>query len=438
VIYPAINIPNTIVYFITFVGKYSTLNTELFIAKRIQKQTRKEKAISRPIIGIAVLGISLGLAVMILSVAIATGFKEEIRNKTVNFGSHIQLVHFDSNQSYEMAPIERNRLIRTEIEEMEGIRHIQSFALKAGIVKTRENMQGIVLKGIDVEYDWSYFSSVIKKGEAFRVDDSTSSNQIVISESLSKALSLDTNDRVRIYFVQNPPRARVFEIAGIYNTGLTDFDDKFAFIDLKHIQALNDWSPNQISGYEIFIDDFEQLDKLTSDIRDISTMMLKPDVKPYKVINIKQKYYQTFSWLRVLDMNVWIILSLIILVASINMISGLLILILERTPMIGVLKALGSRNWSVRKIFLYQASYLIAKGLIWGNAIGLGIALVQEKFKLLRLDPESYYLDSIPINLELWHVLALNAGTLGIVLLILLIPSYIITRISPEKTIRFD
>lgn len=414
------------------------MNTELFIAKRIQKETREEKAISRPIIGIAVLGIALGLAVMILSVAIATGFKEEIRNKTINFGSHIQLVHFDSNQSYEMAPIERNPIIRNELEEMAGIRHIQPFALKAGIVKTRNNMQGIVLKGVDKDYDWAYFNSVMRKGKTFRVNDSITSNEIIISESLANALSLDTNQRVRVYFVQNPPRARVFTISGIYNTGLSDFDDKFAFIDLKHIQALNDWQPNQISGYEIFIDDFENLDPLTTDIRDIANMMLKPGVKPLKVVNIKQKYYQTFSWLRVLDMNVWIILTLIILVASINMISGLLILILERTPMIGLLKALGSRNWSVRKIFLYQASYLIGKGLLWGNAIGLGIAALQAKFKLFRLDPESYYLDSIPINLKLWHILSLNAGTLLIVILILLIPSYIITRISPEKTIRFD
>jgi len=414
------------------------LNTELFIAKRIQKETREEKAISRPIIGIAVLGIALGLAVMILSVAIATGFKEEIRNKTINFGSHIQLVHFDSNQSYEMAPIERNPIIRNELDELAGIRHIQPFALKAGIVKTRNNMQGIVLKGVDKDYDWSYFDSVMRKGKTFRVNDSITSNEIIISESLANALSLDTNQRVRVYFVQNPPRARIFTISGIYNTGLSDFDDKFAFIDLKHIQALNDWQPNQISGYEIFIDDFEKLEPLTTDIRDIANMMLEPGVKPLKVVNIKQKYYQTFSWLRVLDMNVWIILTLIILVASINMISGLLILILERTPMIGLLKALGSRNWSVRKIFLYQASYLIGKGLLWGNAIGIGIAALQAKFKLFRLDPESYYLDSIPINLKLWHILSLNAGTLLIVVLILLIPSYIITRISPEKTIRFD
>lgn len=414
------------------------MNTELFIAKRIQKETRKEKAISKPIIGISVVGIALGLAVMILSVAISTGFKEEIRNKTINFGSHIQLVHFESNQSYEMAPIERNRIVRNEIEEMVGIRHVQSFALKAGIVKTRNNMQGIVLKGVDKDYDWTYFNSVLRKGSTFHVNDSITSNKIVISESLANSLSLDTNDRVRVYFVQNPPRARIFEIAAIYNTGLSDFDDKFAFIDLKHIQALNDWEPNQISGYEIFIDDFHELDRLTTDIRDISNMMLKPGVKPLKVINIKQKYYQTFSWLKVLDVNVWIILTLIILVASINMISGLLILILERTPMIGLLKALGSRNWSVRKIFLYQASYLIGKGLLWGNLIGLGIAAVQMKFKILRLDPESYYLESIPINLKMWHILSLNAGTLLVVLLILLIPSYIITRISPEKTIRFD
>lgn len=414
------------------------MNTELFIAKRILKETRYEKAISRPIVGIAVLGIALGLAVMILSVAISNGFKNEIRNKTVNFGSHIQLLHFESNQSFEMSPISKNSSIEHELSNMAGIKHIQSFTLKAGIVKTRDNMQGIVLKGVDADFDWNYFNRVMTKGNSFTVSDSITSRDIVVSEKLAKALELDTNDRVRIYFVQNPPRARVFRVKGIYNTGLSDFDEKFAFIDLKQIQGLNDWTPNQISGYEIFIDDFKKIDLLTEDIRAISNMLLKPGRKPLKVVNIKQKYYQTFSWLGVLDTNVWIILTLIILVASINMISGLLILILERTPMIGVLKALGSRNWSVRKIFLYQATYLIGKGLLWGNLIGLGIAIIQQKFHILKLDPESYYLESIPIHLDIMHILALNAGTLAVVTLILLLPSYIITRISPERTIRFD
>jgi lipoprotein-releasing system permease protein len=231
---------------------------------------------------------------------------------------------------------------------------------------------------------------------------------------------------------------RAFEISGIYLTSLVEFDEKFALVDIKHIQKLNNWDQDQISGFEIIIEDFNKIDQLTQDVRDIVGFQFNPDGTKLRVLGIKEKYPQMFDWLELTDMNVWIILILLISVAGFNMVSGLLILILERTNMIGILKAIGTRNWSIRKIFLYQSSFLITKGLLWGNVIGIAICFLQAKFQIIKLDPESYYLDAVPINLNLWHILAINSGTLAVIIIMLIVPSYIISKLSPEKTIRFN
>ena len=418
--------------------KFKVLNTELFIAKRIFTDKTVKKGISQPIMSIAIIGMALGLAVMILSVAIVTGFKTEISNKVIGFGSHINVVNYDTNISFETEPINKEQSFYGDIKELVGIKNIQEFAIKAGIIKTKTDIQGIVLKGINSDFDWSFFDQNLVDGESFRITDSTKTNDILISKYLANALKLKVGDKITAFFIQDPPRMRPFVISGIYETSLAEFDERFAMVDIKHIQRLNEWNENQISGFEILINDFSKLDKMTEDVRDIVGFHFNPDGSKLKVLSIKDKYSQIFDWLDLTDTNVWIILILMIAVAGFNMISGLLIIILERTNMIGILKAMGTKNWSIRKIFLYQSGFIVSKGLFWGNLIGLIICFLQVKFQIFKLDPESYYLAAVPINLNIWHVLALNAGTLIITVLMLIIPSYIISRLSPEKTIKFN
>jgi len=414
------------------------LNIELFIAKRIFSDKLTKKRISKPIVGIAVFGIALGLAVMILSVAIMIGFKTEISNKVIGFGSHIQIVNYDSNRSFETIPIDKNHKLFSDIDNLKGVKHIQQFATKAGIIKTKTDIQGIVLKGIGNEFDWSFFKEYLIKGEVFQINDSIKSNNILISKYISSTLKLNVGDKIAIYFIQQPPRIRIFKISGIYETSLAEFDEKFALIDIAHIQKLNNWSKNQISGYEIQLENFNNLDAINTEIQDIVNFYLTPNGSHLKTLSIKEKYPQMFDWLNLIDLNVWVLLSLILMVAGFNMVSGLLILILERTNMIGILKALGSNNWSIRKIFIYQSTFLISKGLFWGNIFGLLICFIQYKFHLISLDPESYYLDAVPISINIIHILALNFGTLFITVFMLIVPSYIISKISPEKTIKYS
>lgn len=414
------------------------MNTELFIAKRIFSDKGAKKGISQSIVTIAVIGIALGLAVMILSVAIVTGFKSEISNKVIGFGSHIQILNYDTNVSFETEPISNQQAFYGDIDNLAGIKKIQEFGIKAGIIKTDTDIQAIVLKGIGSDFDWSFFNQNMVEGETFAVNDSVKTNSIIISKHISTLLKLKTGDKIIAYFIQEPARMRSFTITGIYETSLKEFDEKFALIDIKHIQKLNSWSSDQISGFEVLIENFSQIDKMTEDVRDIVGFHFNPDGTKLKVLSIKQKYPQMFDWLNLTDMNVWIILILMISVSGFNMVSGLLILILERTNMIGILKAVGTKNWSIRKIFLYQSGLLISKGLIWGNIIGLLICGIQAKFQVFKLDASSYYLDAVPINLKLWHILALNSGTLAITIIMLVVPSYIISRLSPEKTIRFN
>ena len=414
------------------------MNTELFIAKRIFSDKTVKKGISQPIVSIAVFGIALGLAVMILSVAIVTGFKSEISNKVIGFGSHIQIVNYDTNISFETAPIFKNQPFYKDIENLKGIKSLQEFAIKAGIIKTKTDIQGIVLKGVDESFDWTFFDENMIEGNSFRVTDTSKTNDIIVSKYLANLLNLHVGDRIAAYFIQDPPRMRPFKISGIYETSLAEFDEKFALVDIQHIQKLNNWAEDQITGFEVLIDDYSEMDKMTKDVRDIVGFHFNPDGTKLRVMSIKEKYPQIFDWLNLTDMNVYIILALMIAVAGFNMVSGLLILILERTNMIGILKAVGTSNWSIRKIFLYQSGFLISKGLFWGNVIGIAICILQSEFQIFKLDPASYYLEAVPINLKVWHILALNSGTLLITVFMLVIPSYIISRLSPEKTIRFN
>lgn len=414
------------------------MSTSAFIAQRLIKERNRGTAFSRPINVIAIIGISLGLAVMILAVAILTGFKQQIRDKVAGFGAHIQVVNLDANLSYETVPISASQPFLEKISKQPGIKNIQVFATKAGIIKTEDNIQGVVLKGIGSDYDWSFFSSNLIAGEVVRVNDSVRTNNVLISKKIADMLGFRPGDSFSMFFVQDPPRMRKFTITGIYETSLEEFDKTYIFCDIDHIRSLNGWNDDQVSGFEILINDFDQLDQMTALVRDAIGYRVTEDEEQLKVTNIRTLYPQIFDWLEFQDTNVIIILVLMILVAGFNMISSLLILILEKTNMIGVMKAMGADNKLIRNIFLYQASWLTAKGLFWGNIIGIGIAFIQMKTGLVSLDPASYYLKSVPINLNLLHIILLNIGTMTAIVLMLLIPSQLIARITPVKAIRYD
>jgi len=414
------------------------MNFPYFIAQRLIMGRREGTSFSRPINVIAITGIATGLAVMIIAVAILTGFKEQIREKIIGFGSNIQIVNLDSNLSFETAPINQGQEFIPKIKNIPGIKHVQVFATKAGIIKTNEDIQGVVLKGVGSDFDWDYFRSNMVSGSTFNVTDTGRTDNVIISKKISDLLRLKTGDSFAMHFVQDPPRMRKFIISGIYETSLEEFDKMYVFCDIGHIKRLNGWKDDQISGFEIFIDDFDKLDEMTVAVRDAIGYKYLKDKEQFDVNSIREKYPQIFDWLNFQDINVIIIIALMLIVAGFNMISNLLILILEKTNMIGVLKALGSQDLTIRRIFLYQAAYLISKGLFWGNIIGIGIALFQLKTGIITLDPSSYYIKTVPVNLQLSHILLLNAGTMGAILTMLLIPSKLISRISPVKAIRYD
>ncbi|MFC2115322.1 ABC transporter permease [Bacteroidota bacterium] len=414
------------------------MNTEFFIARKLIFSRDRGKSISRSILDVAIFGISLGLAVMIVSVAVVTGFKNEISRKVVGFASHIQILNFDSNISYETRPINSQQNFIDELRADPAIQKVQVFATKAGIIKTRSEIQGVVVKGVGADYDWGFLQNYLLEGTIPVIQDSVQSNDVMISRYIASLLKLELNDEFLMYFIQDPPRMRRFTVTGIFETSLEEFDKIFVFGDIRHIQRLNDWTGEQISGFEININDFSELEEQTARVMNIVGYGFEEDGSRLKVVNIYDKYPQIFDWLNLQDMNVLIILVLMLVVAGFNMVSGLLILILDRTNMIGILKALGSPNVSIRKIFLYQSGFMILKGLLWGNIIGIGISLAQKYFGFIELDQSSYYLSTVPINMNALQIMALNLGTAVIIILMLIIPSMVITRISPARAIRFE
>jgi lipoprotein-releasing system permease protein len=414
------------------------MNLPYFIANRLIKGRREGTSFSRPINVIAIVGIAMGLAVMILAVAILTGFKKQIREKVVGFGSHIQIINFDSNLSFETTPISDTQECIQKIKLIPGVEHMQVFATKAGIIRTDEDIQGVVLKGIGSDFDWSYFKSNMVDGSVFTVTDTGRTDKVIISKKISDMLRLKTGDSFAMLFIQDPPRMRKFTISGIYETSLEEFDKMYVYCDIGHIKRLNGWRDDQVSGFEVFIRDFDKLNEMTAEVRDAIGYKITEEDTKFRVTNIRIKYPQIFDWLNFQDINVIIIILLMLIVAGFNMISGLLILILEKTNMIGVLKSLGAEDITLRRIFLYQAAYLIGKGLFWGNFIGISLAYLQLRTGVIKLDPSSYYIKTVPVNLELTHILLLNAGTMAAIIIMLLVPSQLISRITPVKAIRFD
>ena len=379
---------------------------------------------------IGILSIALGLAVMIISMAVVTGFQEEIRNKVIGFGSHIQITRLDYNISYEPQPINSNQDFLPAAREINGVEQIQPFATKPGIIKTDEDIHGVILKGIGPDFDWTFFEDRLVDGTRMTIQDTIRSDETIISRHIASRLQLQTGDDLFMYFIQDPPRIRRMTIAGIYDTGLEELDKMFVIGDIRHIQRLNDWNDDQIGGFEVLVSDYDDIPETTNAIYDILPYHLSAQ-------SIRDLYPQIFDWLALLDMNVYVIIALMILVAGINMITTLLITVLDKTNAIGILKALGSSNTLMRKIFLYHSGILISRGLLWGNLAGLLLIGLQGYFGLITLSPESYYVSEVPVNIRLSHLLMLNAGTFVLSIAMLILPSYMIARISPVRAMMF-
>jgi lipoprotein-releasing system permease protein len=423
------------------------LKTELFIARRIIFNGAQKGKISRPIVKIAVWGIALGMAVMIATLAIVTGFQKEIRDKVVGFGSHIQITNYDTNNSLEPSPVVKNQALMQTVSRIPGISHIQVYGIKAGIIKTPDDILGVVMKGVGHDFNWDFFRHNIIEGTPLPAGDTGISNKILISKYIAAKLRLKTGDRFKMYFIQeNQQRQRAFRVCGIYETGLEGFDNVMVFADIAHVQKLNNWDTTQIAGYEVLLNDFDKMDPVNERVNDVlarsypdtvaSDSSQAPTVLQGKTI--RELNPQIFNWLDFTDTNAAIIIFLMLFVAVINMTSALLILILERTNMIGLLKAMGATNSSVRKIFLINAAWLIGQGLFIGNLIGIGLSLIQQKWHLIRLDQESYYVPWVPIHLDWMQLAGINVLTIAVCVLVLLLPSLIITRISPVKAIRYS
>jgi lipoprotein-releasing system permease protein len=408
------------------------LNFEYFIARKLKAGDKKN--LSKPVIGISTISIALGLSLMIISVAVVVGFKNSISEKVMNFASHIQLVVFDNNYGEQGSAINVNEELLDILNSQNEITHIQKVAHKAGVVKTKDQILGVVLKGVDSNFNKAFLESNISSGLFPSLNDSIKSNEVLISSSISRKLELNTGDDMRMWFMdgdQARARGRKFTISGIYDTGMEEIDDVYVIGDIKHIQKLNNWDPTDAGSIELMVNDVDK-------IRDVSFNLYTTIPYNIRSVSVFEEYPQIFNWLELLDLNVIVILSLLIIVSTITMISTLLILIIERTSMVGLLKALGTTNSSIRKIFLIKASGVIIRGMIWGNIIGIGFYYVQSYFRIIKLSAESYYVDYVPMELHISDVLMLNIGTFIISLLVLIIPTFYITRVMPARALRYE
>lgn len=410
---------------------HGIMKFELFITRHIIGKEKEN--LSRPAVRIGIISIALGMAAMIIAIAILTGFQTEIRDKVSGFSAHITITSYDFNKSLESSPVLVQQPFYPHLDTLDEVKHIQVFATKGGIIKTDEQMEGVILKGIGRDYDWSILNGWIVAGEIPQYVDSVRSTDILISSLIADKLEFEVGDDVRMYFVtegQQQPRGRKFRVAGIYSSGFEDFDSHYIYGDIRQIQRLNNWNEDMVSGFEVMLHDFDRVEEVGQNLKSQIGYHLKSET-------VKQTEEQIFSWLELQDMNVIVIVVLMVIVAGFSMISALLILILEKTNMIGILKTLGSRNSSIRRIFIYNAAYIIGIGLLWGNIIGIGLCLLQDHFRLVPLPVESYYVSTVPIQLSWLYILTLNLGTFIFCTLMLILPSFVITRITPVKAIRF-
>ena len=411
------------------------MKLEYFIAKRLITAKDHKSSISAPIIKIAITAIALGIIMMIVSVATGIGLQQKIRQKVAAFNGHILISNFNGNESdVSTEPISIRQKFYPKFKNIEGINHVQAVANKAGIIRTETAFEPIQYKGVGKDYKWDNIKEYLIDGKIPSFPSQVS-NEVVISQYLANRLYLKLGDSFNTFFMKEGenklPNSRRFKIVGIYNSGFQEFDAAYILGDIRHIQKLNKWNEDEIGSFEIFVDDFTKIQEKGDEVYAETSSILNTQT-------IVDKYYYIFDWLKLFDFNIIVILIVMIIVSTINMVVALLVLILERTQMIGILKSMGANNWTIRKIFLYNASYLILRGLLFGNIIGVGLLLIQKHFEIIKLNPESYYVNVAPVDINIWFILALNLGTIAICLLVLLIPSYIITKISPSKVIRFD
>lgn len=415
------------------------MNVELYIAKRFHfTEDSRHNRMSRPAVRIATIGIAVGLAVMIVAVAVVVGFKNEVRQQVVGFGSHIQVSAYAGSTTLDTPPIVPSDSLLNEIKALPNVAHVQKIVTKTGIIKTKSDFQGIVLKSVGTDFDWTFFKKNLVEGAIPVVDDTAANNQTLISQHIANAMRLKVGDSFFAYFVDNSVRTRKFTVCGIYATNFAEYDKLFIITDIRQAQKLNRWKSDEISRLEIWTKSFDEVNTTADDIYFVTANRPDKNQVLYQTRSIKELVPQIFDWLSLLDMNAWVILVLMFAVAGFNMISGLLILILERTNAIGVLKAMGATNWTIRKIFLYQSAFLIGKGMIWGNIIGIGLVLAEYFFHIVPLDPTIYYVSYVPVTLNVGYLLLLNFVVALVSVAILILPSYLITKIDPSKSIKFD
>ena len=410
------------------------MNYELFIAKRIIAGKKYKNSISSPIIKIAITAIALGIIIMLIAVATGAGLQYKIRDKMAGFKGHIQIVNYDANNSdVSTTAIKKHQDFYPTFKNIEGIKNVQIFANKAGILRTKTDFEGIIFKGVSTDYDWSFFKEYMVEGIVPDFNQSRT-REVLLSQTIMNRLQLKLNDTILATFIKTVdsklPSNKKYIISGIYNTGFLQFDKSMMIGDIREVQKLNKWTENEVGGFEVLLDNFDEVEEKGEAVYNSISATLNSKT-------IVNAYPNVFDWIELFDNNVWFIIAIMILIAGINMITALLVLILERVQMIGVLKALGSNNTSIRKIFLYNATYLILKGLFWGNIIGLAIIGLQYYFKIITLNPETYYVSTMPVYISFTAILLLNIGTLILCFLMLIIPSFIITKISPSKSIKF-
>lgn len=413
------------------------MNFEFFIAKRLITGKEHKISISAPIIKIAIAAIAIGIVMMLIAIASSAGLQLKIREKVAAFNGHVQILNYDNNNSeVSVLPIPLNQEFYPEFKSVDGISHVQAVAVKAGIIRTEETFEGVLAKGVGKDYNWKFFKEFLVAGQLPNFLGELN-EEVLISKILANKLNLKVGDSFFSIFlkdgdVSKTPNNRRFKVVGIYESGFEELDASYILIDLRHIQRMNKWAEDEIGNFEVFLNNFDEIEQKTLEIYNYT-------VSDLDTVNLKDKYYKIFEWISLFDFNTALIIGIMIIVGGINMITALLVLILERTQMIGILKALGSPNWSIRKVFLYNAAYLVLIGLFWGNLIGLGIIFLQQKFRFLKFpNPEEYYVEYIPVHLDVMSVILLNIGVLFLCLLMLLIPSYAVSKIAPVKAIKFE
>ncbi|WP_298514153.1 FtsX-like permease family protein [uncultured Kordia sp.] len=413
------------------------MNYEFFIAKRIIKAKQYKSSVSATIIKIAIAAIAIGIVMMMVAIATGMGLQKTIQEKVATFNGHIQISHFDNNNSeVSLMPLEIEQDFYPSFTQVPGVTHIQAVAIKAGIIRTEKTFEGVLAKGVGADYNWEAFEDFLTEGRFPNVSEKRENREILMSAYMARRLELKLGDTFKTLFLKEDtseiPNERTFEIVGIYDSGFQKFDANVMLVDIRHIQRMNKWKNGEVGNFEVFIDDFGAIETKTKEVYKAISSTLDTQ-------SVIGKFPFIFEWISLFDVNIFLIIGIIIIVGGINMITALLVLILDRTPMIGILKSLGSNDWSIRKIFLYNAAYLIGIGLLWGNILGIGLIWLQHTFGFLTFpNPEQYHTTIIPTHIEVWHILALNIGTLVLCVLMLLLPSYIITKISPVKAIKFQ